>query len=99
MTGGDRRAQRRKLILSLPLCRRSFNAVDLIKEAMASFHEETRLCASLLEESVAVSAGPGGGVVDRERQLLYIATWSNRPFVHEHRLRSLQEALRIELDR
>jgi hypothetical protein len=74
-----------------------FQAVDaaylseLLAEAAAALAEETALCRRLAADAAALS------VQEWEQHLLLSSAWTARPCVPETRLRSLRDAVALEL--
>ena len=74
---------------------------ELLRETIDCFEEQGRMCRAIIQDAAAVGRARMAATTtadDREKQVLYTSTWLNRPSIYEHRLKSLQEVLRIELD-
>lgn len=65
---------------------------ELLAEIAGALAEETALCRRLAAGASALS-----GNEEREQHLLLSSTWTARPCVPEARLRSLKEAVALEL--
>ncbi len=74
-----------------------FQAIDaaylreLLSEATAALAEETALCHRLAADAAALSGQ------EREQHLLLSSAWTARPCVSETRLRSMRDAVGLEL--